>query len=218
MNFYCLIPDHSYTTDHYVIDDPRKPAHNEVLGSTRILILEKRENSDNYTLWRYDLKGAFTGDTWHPSLEEAKHQAVFEYGDAALKWVEIPNDVQNALIYIFKIISANKKLLEDFYEYAILPEFGIERTEDIIWSKHERIGPDDYAHYFSIDSEHYVLVFRDYDVFLDEELKKLIKTRNGKFHYIETFSGEKKFHFKSIPPKENKYIENITGTFVLLKI
>lgn len=217
MKFYCLLPDLSYKTDHFVIDDPNKPAHKEVLRKTRILVLEE-EKSGSFMLWRYDIKGTFKGDTWHPNLEEAKGQAVFEYGNDSIKWVEIPNDVTDTLTYVIRKESMDEKFLEDFYKYAILSEFRIEKTENIVWDKHEEIGPDDSAHYFSIDNKNYVIVFRDYDVFLDVELKELIKTRNGKFHYMETFTGEKKFHFNPLPPEQNKYIGNVTGTFVLLEI
>ncbi len=217
MNFYCLLPDLSFTTDHYVIDDPRKPAHKEILIPTRILILEE-EKSGSFMVWHYDITGGFIGDTLHPNLEEAKQQAVFEYGEDAIKWVEIPDHVRDLLTYVIKINSMNDKFLEDFYEYAVLPEFGIERTEDVIWSKHERLGPDDFAHYFSVNKWDYVLIFRDYDVFTDKELKSLIKIEYRHLNYIETISGTSKLHSDSILPKQNKYTENITGTFVLLRI
>ena len=48
-------------------------------------------------LFRYTTAGEFGGDTWHPTIEEARAQAVYEYGDALLvPWMPVPDDVEDA--------------------------------------------------------------------------------------------------------------------------
>src|SRR5260370_33417954 len=45
-----------------------------------------------FFLFRYSLDGAFSGDTWHRSVEEAIDQATYEYGKALGERLEIPDD------------------------------------------------------------------------------------------------------------------------------
>ena len=48
-------------------------------------------------LFRYTTAGEFGGDTWHPTVEAARTQAEYEYGDALLvPWMEVPDDVKDA--------------------------------------------------------------------------------------------------------------------------
>ena len=47
-------------------------------------------------LFRYTAHGEFGGDTWHSSVEEAKQQAVDEYGAALLAWEPVPDEVGDA--------------------------------------------------------------------------------------------------------------------------
>lgn len=47
-------------------------------------------------LFRYTAHGDFGGDTWHASVDEAKQQAVDEYGAALLPWEEVPEEVGDA--------------------------------------------------------------------------------------------------------------------------
>lgn len=53
-----------------------------------VLFLEGDETS--YMLYRYTEDGRFGGDTWHQTLEEATHQAEFEYGEALGSWLVVP--------------------------------------------------------------------------------------------------------------------------------
>ncbi len=73
-------------------EDNRTP-----LPFPKILIIEKKGNS--FYLFRYDIKGNFAGDTWHLNLEDAKHQAEFEYKDNISEWKEVPEDVDDPIIY-----------------------------------------------------------------------------------------------------------------------
>jgi hypothetical protein len=48
------------------------------------------ESEDGVFLFRIGSGGEPAGDTWHPSIEEAKEQALFEYGAGLGNWSEIP--------------------------------------------------------------------------------------------------------------------------------
>lgn len=50
-------------------------------------------------LYRYTAHGEFGGDTWHPSVDDAQEQAIYEYGDALLQWINVPEDVADAHAY-----------------------------------------------------------------------------------------------------------------------
>ena len=50
-------------------------------------------------LFRYTAQGEFGGDTWHSTVGEAQEQALDEYGDAILPWLDVPADVVDAHTY-----------------------------------------------------------------------------------------------------------------------
>lgn len=45
------------------------------------------ENIDGVFLFRFSADGQVVGDTWHMSVEEAKEQAIYEYGALLGEWV-----------------------------------------------------------------------------------------------------------------------------------
>ena len=47
-------------------------------------------------LFRYTAHGELCGDTPHSSAEEAERQAIMEYGEALLPWIDVPADVRDA--------------------------------------------------------------------------------------------------------------------------
>jgi hypothetical protein len=47
-------------------------------------------------LFRYTAHGEYGGDTWHATVAEAYEQAVYEYGDALVMWIQVPDDVVDA--------------------------------------------------------------------------------------------------------------------------
>jgi hypothetical protein len=47
-------------------------------------------------LFRYTAHGDLAGDTWHASLDEARAQAAYEYGDALVPWIEVPEEIGDA--------------------------------------------------------------------------------------------------------------------------
>jgi hypothetical protein len=50
--------------------------------------LEIVNATDGVTLIRYSARGAFVGDTWHASVEEAMRQAKFEFDTEPSDWSE----------------------------------------------------------------------------------------------------------------------------------
>jgi hypothetical protein len=112
--------------------------------------------------------------------------------------------------------------LHQFYEFVVLPQFGIEK-EIITWKSDEMIGYDDDAHYFDIDRESYAdqycLLFRDYGGFNEMEIQDLIRLPNKTFSYKTSKYYANESHwirFTSDTPF--KYVHNITGYFTLIKI
>lgn len=67
------------------------------LSNACFVVLE--ENKDGVFLYRYGARGESLGDTWHLSIEDAKHQAKFEFGERAEKWTEIPAEVESIVAY-----------------------------------------------------------------------------------------------------------------------
>ena len=47
-------------------------------------------------LFRYTAHGELCGDTPHDSVAQAEAQAVGEYGDALLEWMDVPDDTADA--------------------------------------------------------------------------------------------------------------------------
>jgi hypothetical protein len=65
------------------------------LGMPSFVIIE--ENPDGVFLYRYDAQGVCVGDTWHGDVEDAKHQALYEYADALRGWNEVPPEVSDTV-------------------------------------------------------------------------------------------------------------------------
>jgi hypothetical protein len=53
-------------------------------------------------LFRYTRDGQDCGDTWHQSVDDAKEQAVIEYGTALGAWVPVPDDEPDVRGYAIK--------------------------------------------------------------------------------------------------------------------
>ena len=62
------------------------------LLATPVLLLTKQE-SDGVSLYRYASDGNIVGDTFHESLDDARAQARFEYGQAISDWKQVPENV-----------------------------------------------------------------------------------------------------------------------------
>jgi hypothetical protein len=53
------------------------------LPPAALLVLDQLEDEKAFYLIRYSAEGEFAGDTWHENLDDAKHQAEFEFGNLA---------------------------------------------------------------------------------------------------------------------------------------
>lgn len=69
----------------------------ERLPWPRVLLIESK--NDGIFLNRATKDGAFCGDTWHLSIDDAKAQAESEYGEAMGAWIEVPEDVQDPIAF-----------------------------------------------------------------------------------------------------------------------
>ena len=56
-------------------------------------------------LFRYSAFGELGGDSWHPSVDDAKEQAGEEYGAALLPWESVPDEVTDAHAYAITFAS-----------------------------------------------------------------------------------------------------------------
>ena len=52
-------------------------------------LLEIKEQADGIFLYHIFSNGRVNGDTWHQTLEDAKHQANFQFGNFLTKWENI---------------------------------------------------------------------------------------------------------------------------------
>ncbi len=77
--------------------------YREALPPPRVLIIE--ETSEGVSLYRYTADGSDSGDTWHMSVDDAKHQAEFEYGDVLGVWKIIPAEVTDPVEYALTYIN-----------------------------------------------------------------------------------------------------------------
>ena len=60
----------------------------ELMKAPVLIAIE--EKSDGVFLLRFGADGQLVGDTWHMTVEEAKQQARFEFGDL-LQWKAVPD-------------------------------------------------------------------------------------------------------------------------------
>ena len=57
------------------------------------------EKPDGVFLFRFRHDGQVVGDTWHTTVEEAKQQARFEFGDSLSDWKSVPADVEDLVSF-----------------------------------------------------------------------------------------------------------------------
>jgi hypothetical protein len=57
------------------------------------------ETPDGVFLFRFTANGQVVGDTWHMTVEEAKEQAQFEFGDLLSDWESVPADVKDIVVF-----------------------------------------------------------------------------------------------------------------------
>lgn len=59
-----------------------------------------KESDNGFRIERYTNGGGFCGDTWHPSIEEAKDQAKYEYEDGLGDWIDVPDGVEDIKTFL----------------------------------------------------------------------------------------------------------------------
>ncbi len=72
----------------------------ELMEPPALIALE--EKPDGVFLFRFSVEGQVVGDTWHMTVEEAKEQARFEFGDLLSEWKAVPADVEDLVSFGFK--------------------------------------------------------------------------------------------------------------------
>jgi hypothetical protein len=69
----------------------------EEMGLAALLLIENKP--DGIFLFRFDCDAQCVGDTWHPTVEDAKRQADFEFGNHLSAWRVVPAEVQDAFAF-----------------------------------------------------------------------------------------------------------------------
>jgi hypothetical protein len=67
------------------------------MGSAAYLVIET--SSNGVFLYRYNDKGECVGDTWHMTVDDARHQADYEYGGLLQEWQDVPEQVEDAAFF-----------------------------------------------------------------------------------------------------------------------
>ncbi len=67
------------------------------MGLPAFLVIEK--NPDGVFLYRYDVNGKCVGDTWHMNVDDAKHQANYEYEGLMHDWHNVPAEAEGAVAF-----------------------------------------------------------------------------------------------------------------------
>ena len=67
------------------------------MGPALFLVIE--ESPEGFFLYRYSVEGDCVGDTWHMSIDEAKHQAAYEYEGLVGNWTDVPPEVEDVVTF-----------------------------------------------------------------------------------------------------------------------
>jgi hypothetical protein len=73
----------------------------ESMAIPRVLVLENRP--DGIFLDRFDESGEEAGDTWHESIDDAKAQAIAEYGENLDSWTEVPPGEDDPVAFALRL-------------------------------------------------------------------------------------------------------------------
>jgi hypothetical protein len=113
------------------------------------------------------------------------------------------------------------KSLYDFYEHAVLPQFGVAAV-GISWSGSQNTGPDESVHYFSVGGSDFALIFEDYDGLgrNDAYIRENVLEHHVDYEFVNPASNS-----GCLPsydgfrlPAPSKYCKNVTGNFTLIKL
>lgn len=108
-----------------------------------------------------------------------------------------------------------------FYTHAVLPQFGIQGVT-ITWNGSQATGPDESAHYFTVDCVDYALIFEDFDGLgrNDAYIRENVIGHHSSYSFVQPIASS------ATPPSYDgfnlptpyQYCENITGTFTLIQL
>ena len=88
-------------TEYYVGLPPEMTGGDDLrvqMPVPRVVIAAEGERR-GWVLYRYTSDRKVAGETWHPSMIDAKEQAAQEYAEALGRWREIPEGVDDILSY-----------------------------------------------------------------------------------------------------------------------
>lgn len=88
-----------------VFDDETEP---RPFNPATLLVIA--ENSSDIFLFRFDQQKNMAGDTWHQSIEDAKYQAQFEFGEDALDWSLVPSEFQDAVVFAKSMLAEEPEI------------------------------------------------------------------------------------------------------------
>jgi hypothetical protein len=74
----------------------------QMLPPADVVLLVEDGKRGGAMLFRYTAHGELSGDTLHASAALAEAQAIFEYGDALLPWMDVPDDIKDAHLFAVK--------------------------------------------------------------------------------------------------------------------
>jgi hypothetical protein len=75
------------------------PNARQMMEPPDVLLIEQDKDGNGFFLVRYTAAGVFAGDTWHLNLDDAKHQADFEFEGLIRPWISVPSDVNDVVRY-----------------------------------------------------------------------------------------------------------------------
>jgi hypothetical protein len=67
------------------------------MGPALFLVIDVKP--DGVFLYRYGAKGECVGDTWHMNIDDAKHQAAYEYEGLIQDWQDVPSQVEDVAAF-----------------------------------------------------------------------------------------------------------------------
>ena len=87
------------TGERRVVQTANYPMDPDKMLPVADVVLLVSDENQGAMVFRYTAHGDLAGDTWHASVGSAQEAAMYEYGDALVAWLEVPDDVADAHDY-----------------------------------------------------------------------------------------------------------------------
>ena len=94
--------------ERHAVHTANHPLRPEQMLPVPDVVLLVSDDSGSAMVFRYTAHGDFAGDTFHPSVDDAKAETEAEYGEALLPWEPVPDDVGDA--HAFAVRYAHDRL------------------------------------------------------------------------------------------------------------